>query len=65
MNSPQRQAEMKYLIETLQKKLQELEEARKRDAIFEERKVLFIEIKSLNARLQSCLEQSNITAPEV
>lgn len=64
MDSPARQAELKYLIERLQEKLKELESARKRDAIFEERKALYLEIKSLNARLQSCLEQSNLNNPK-
>lgn len=64
MDSPQRQAEMKFLIEKLQEKLKDLEAARKRDAVFEERKALYTEIKSLNTRLQLCLEQANIIAPD-
>ena len=60
MDSPERHEKIKSLVEQLQKKQDELVIARKRDAEFEEKKLLFLELKALNEQLQNVLEESNI-----
>lgn len=65
MDSPARQVEMKFLIDRLQEKLKQIETARRKDVPFEEKKKLFLEIKHLSTRLQSCLENSNVSAPQI
>jgi hypothetical protein len=54
------QTELKLLIEQLHEKQEQLEDARKKDAVFEETKRLFLEMKELNQRIQKCIEKSNI-----
>ena len=63
MNSPELQAEIKRLISLLQEKQQEIDEARNRDAIFEERRKLHLEMKELSIRLRNSLEKSNQQLP--
>jgi regulator of replication initiation timing len=60
MNPSELQEEIKDLIASLQKKQQEIDEAKKSDAIFEERMRLHLEMKELNNRLKASLEKSNL-----
>ena len=60
MNSRKNQEELKNLITLLSEKLEQLEDARKKDLVFEIKRRLYTEIKTLNQRLQKCLEQSNL-----
>jgi hypothetical protein len=60
MNSPSNQAEIKSLINQLQEKQKQMDEAKDRDAVFEERKKLFLELKAINQKLLECIEKSNV-----
>ena len=57
MNSPARQAKMQELIELIQATLQEIKRAKEMDAVFEERKRLYLKLKDLNAQLTEVLNQ--------
>jgi hypothetical protein len=60
MDSRENQEELKNLITLLSEKLEQLEDARKKDLVFEIKRGLYLEIKTLNQRLQKCLERSNL-----
>ena len=57
MNSQTRQAKLQELVELLRAKLQEIKRAKERDAIFEERKKLYLELKDLNQQLTDVINQ--------
>ena len=57
MNSLARQAKMQELIELIQAKLQEIKRAKEVDAIFVERKRLYLELRDLNNQLTEVLNQ--------
>ena len=63
MNSPQLQMEIKKLINLVAKKQREVEQAKRRDAILEERLKLHQEIKELNNRIKTFLEKSHVVRP--
>ncbi len=57
MNSPERQAKLQELINMIRATMDEIKRSKERDAIFEERKKLFLELKGLNAQLSDTLRQ--------
>jgi hypothetical protein len=58
MNSQTRQAKLQELVELLRAKLQEIKSAKERDAIFEERKRLYLELKDLNTQVINQVDYS-------
>ena len=63
MNSPELQLEIKRLISLVAKKQREVDQAKRRDAILEERLKLHQEIKELNNRIKAFLENSHVVSP--
>ena len=63
MNSPALQMEIKRLIALVAKKQREVDQAKRRDAIFEERLKLLQEIRELNSRIKAHLEKSHVVHP--
>jgi hypothetical protein len=59
MNSPTRQAKLQELIEMIRATMDEIKRAKERDAIFEERKKLFLKLRDLNVQLSDVLGQVN------
>ena len=57
MNSLERQAEIKELVSLIQQKELQIEVARKNNVMFEEMKKLYLELKVLNSKLGSVLDQ--------
>ena len=57
MNSRERQAKMQELVDLIQATLKEIKRAKERDAVFEERKRLYLELKNLNSQLTEVLNQ--------
>ena len=57
MDSLTRQAKMQELIELIQAKLHEIKRSKETDAIFEERKRLYLELRDLNNQLTEVLNQ--------
>ena len=51
MSSRIRQAKMQEVVDLIQATLQEIKRAKERDAIFEEKKRLYLQLKDLNAQL--------------
>jgi len=65
MNSPELQLEIKRLISLVAKKQREVDQAKRRDAILEERLKLHQEIKELNNRIKVFLEKSHFVPEKI
>jgi hypothetical protein len=61
MNSPETQDKISEIVNLIQAKLQEIEQARKRSAMFEEGKHLYLDLKNLNALLADAINKINYT----
>jgi hypothetical protein len=53
---------MQELVDLIQATLQEIKRAKERDAIFEERKRLYLQLKDLNAQLTAVINQVDYSA---
>ncbi len=61
MHSRERQKKIQELVDLIQSKLQEIKSARERDAIFEEMKRLYLELKDLDRQLTETLGQLDLS----